>query len=178
VHDRRRDVVGPEAGTAAGLALAAVALVGLEWLAGPEAPAIAAAAVAAVAGVTAALFAAVLLFGLRMISPRRLLRLRSGEIPPGAAANFAAGKISAGTDPVRAGPEDPADAAWDGAADVVRRLGKLVSELADTNEPPFYKSFLSLEIEDGVLEIRCWGVTGYDDAQASPSLEDCVRIAL
>jgi hypothetical protein len=170
--------VGPEAGTAAGLALAAVALVGLEWLAGGEASAVAAAAVAAVAGVVAALFAVFLLAGLRLISPGRLLRLRTGEIPPGAAANFVARKISAGTDPVRAGPGDPADAAWDGAADVVRRLGKRVSELADTNEPPFYKSFLSLELEDGSLEIRCWGVTGYDDAEVSPSLEDCVRIGL
>jgi hypothetical protein len=178
VHQQRPDAVGPEAGTAAGLALAAVALVGLEWLAGSDAPAIALAAVAAAAAVTAALFALVLLVGLRLVSPGRVLRLRTGEIPPGAAASYVARRISAGTTPVRAHAGGPADAAWDGAADVVRRLGKRVSELADTNEAPFYKSFLSLELDDSSLEIRCWGVTGYDDEQRSPSLEDCVRIPL
>ena len=53
-----------------------------------------------------------------------------------------------------------------------------MSVIADTNEPPFYKSFLSAEVADGCLEIRCWGVTGYDDPERSPSLEDCVSIPL
>ncbi len=178
VHERRHDVVGPEAGTAAALALAAVALVGLEWLAGSEAPAVAAAAVASVAGVVAVLFIGLLALWLRVLAPGTLRRLKTGEIPPCTAARFVARRISAGTLPVRACDDDPQAAAWEGVADVVRRLGKRVSELADTNEPPFYKSFLSLELDDGCLEIRCWGVTGYDDAKLSPSLEDCVRIPL
>jgi hypothetical protein len=64
-------------------------------------------------------------------------------------------------------------------ANVVRRLGGSVSVIADTNAPPFYKSFLSAEVNDAQeLEIRCWGVTGYDDEERSPSLEDCVTIRL
>jgi uncharacterized protein len=63
-------------------------------------------------------------------------------------------------------------------ANVVWRLGGLVSEIADTNEPPFYKSFLSLEAHADRLEISCWGVTGYADRSRSPSLEDRITIPL
>ena len=60
-------------------------------------------------------------------------------------------------------------------AEAVRRLGKPVSELADSNATPFYKNFLSVEVVGDELLIRCWGVTG---DTLVPTLEDRFSVSL
>ncbi len=70
---------------------------------------------------------------------------------------------------------DDSDHGKRGMAEAVRRLGKAVSEIADTNEAPFYKNLLSVDVDEEKLVIRCYGVTGYSQA---PTLEDCVCIPL
>jgi hypothetical protein len=50
-----------------------------------------------------------------------------------------------------------------------------VSEIGDGNEPPMFKSFLRLDVADAGLRIRCYGVTGWDEA---PPCEDEVVIPL
>jgi hypothetical protein len=158
VHHPRYDAVGPAAAAAAGAAVATC--------------------VAAVVGSVAAVGAAVLLLVLGLINPRTLWHLRTGLISPEQAARFVADKLGAETLPTRPRTPDRRGARRNGMANAVFRLGTMVAALADTNEPPFYKSFLSMDIVNRVLEIRCWGVTGYADGDRSPSLEDCIRIAL
>jgi hypothetical protein len=57
----------------------------------------------------------------------------------------------------------------------ILRLGKAVAEIGDTNDPPFYKNFMSVEVDDDAKQIlfRCHGVTGY---QERPTTEDCFVI--
>jgi hypothetical protein len=172
------DTVGAGAAAAVGLSVATLSLVGLEALAGATAPAAVATTVAAVVGAVAVLGALVLLLWLRLINPRTLWYLRKGDISPAQAGRFVASKLAGVVSPARLGPHDPREPRRNGMANAVFRLGTWVSALADTNDPPFYKSFLSVEVADDELQIRCWGVTGYADPERSPSLEDCIRIAL
>jgi calcineurin-like phosphoesterase family protein len=174
----RHDTVGPGAAAAVGLSVAALSLVGLEALAGATAPAAVAATVAAVVGAVAVCGAVVLLLWLGLINPRTLWYLRKGEISPAQAGRFVASKLAGVASPIRLGRHDPREPRRNGMANAVFRLGTFVSALADTNDPPFYKCFLSIEVADDELQIRCWGVTGYADTKRSPSLEDCIRIAL
>jgi hypothetical protein len=178
VHQPRRDVIGPDAGAVVATAIAGAALVALDELAGARAPAVGAAGIAAVIGAVMAFAAAYLLVGRRMINPRTLYHLRTGAITPTGAALFVAGELGAGLAPTRPGHPSRTDRKRRGMARVVAGLRGSVAQIADTNEPPFYKSFLALDIADGNLEIRCWGVTGYADAERSPSLEDSVCIPL
>jgi fermentation-respiration switch protein FrsA (DUF1100 family) len=178
VHRPRYDTVGPAAGAAVAVSIGGLALVALEALAGRDAAALAAAGIAAVIGALAALAAAYLLLARGLIRPRTLWYLRRGEITPAGAAAFVARQIGVRSPPTRGGEPTPGDKRRRGMAGVVWRLGSLVSVIADTNEPPFYKSFLSLEAHQGRLEISCWGVTGYADPDRSPSLEDRIEIPL
>jgi hypothetical protein len=64
-----------------------------------------------------------------------------------------------------------------------RLLDKVVSELGDWNKTPFFKSFLRLNVRESTgsaaeLEIKCYGVTGWEVDAKNPPLEDCVRIPL
>jgi len=174
----RHDTVGAAATAVVGVALAGLAFAGLEALGGAVAPAAAATGIAALAGTLAAAAALYLLLGLGLIRPGTLLYLRRGAISPAGAARFVADELEHGLQPTRDGEPDAHDARRRGMAQVIRRLGKRVAVIADTNAPPFYKSFLSLEVRAGELELCCWGVTGYDDERRSPSLEDRVAIPL
>ena len=53
-----------------------------------------------------------------------------------------------------------------------------VAEIFDSDEPPFFKNFLRLEVEPGALTIKAYGVTGWADDEKDPQREDCVRIPL
>ncbi|MGH3242115.1 MAG: metallophosphoesterase, partial [Spirillospora sp.] len=52
------------------------------------------------------------------------------------------------------------------------------SELADWDDPPFFKNFLRLDVTESHLRIRCHGVTGCGDHETAPPVEDEVTIAL
>ncbi|WP_245623116.1 metallophosphoesterase family protein [Spirillospora albida] len=61
----------------------------------------------------------------------------------------------------------------------VRRLPqRFRSELADWDEPPFFKSFLRVDVTEDELRVRCHAATGCGDHEADPPVEDGVTIAL
>jgi hypothetical protein len=178
VRQPRHDTIGSAAGTVVVISAAGLALVGVHALFGEQAAAVIAAGVAALAGVVAASCALYLLVWLRLADPRATWRLRTGAITPAGAAEFAARKH--GWDKSTTRDIDPAeaDARRRRMVEVIWRLGQRVSPVADTDDPPFFKSFLSAEVRDGALELRTYGVTGYRDKARAPSLEDRVQIPL
>ena len=60
-------------------------------------------------------------------------------------------------------------------------VNKFISEIGNADDPPMFKHFLHLGVKENVLEISCYGVTGWaeneSDIRKIPR-EDCVRIAL
>jgi hypothetical protein len=63
--------------------------------------------------------------------------------------------------------------------------GRLLSELADADQPPFFKNFLRCDVlerngaegdADRTLLVRCFGVTGYQSEEDHPPIEDEVEI--
>lgn len=52
------------------------------------------------------------------------------------------------------------------------------SELADWDDPPFFKSFLRVDVTESHLRIRCHAVTGCGDHETAPPCEDEVIIPL
>jgi hypothetical protein len=174
----RHDSVGSVAGAAVAVAVAGLALAALAQLAGDATAAVAAAGLAAVPGTVTALLALYLLLGFGLIDPRALRRLRTGRISPKRAAEYVAETMGSGLPPTRPARPTRRVPGEERTAKIVNRLGRRVSSLADTNEPPFFKTFLSVELETGHLIVSCYGVTGYDDPRRSPSLEDRVAIPL
>ncbi|MFC4531807.1 metallophosphoesterase family protein [Sphaerisporangium dianthi] len=61
---------------------------------------------------------------------------------------------------------------------VGRAFHRWFSELSDWDTPPFFKSFLHLSVEAGVLRIRCFAATGCRPQEIQPPLEDEVAIPL
>jgi hypothetical protein len=63
--------------------------------------------------------------------------------------------------------------------------GRLISELADADQAPFFKNFLRCDVletngaegePDRTLVVRCFGVTGYQSEEDHPPIEDEVEI--
>ncbi|MQA86614.1 MAG: metallophosphoesterase [Streptosporangiales bacterium] len=52
------------------------------------------------------------------------------------------------------------------------------SEFSDWDEPPFFKSFLRLDVDSAALRIRCFAATGCGEHELDPPLEDEVTIPL
>ncbi|WUI02247.1 metallophosphoesterase [Spirillospora sp. NBC_00431] len=52
------------------------------------------------------------------------------------------------------------------------------SELADWDDPPFFKSFLRVDVTESRLRIRCHAATGCGDHETAPPCEDEVTIEL
>jgi hypothetical protein len=52
------------------------------------------------------------------------------------------------------------------------------SEMADWDRPPFFKSFLRVDVTADALRIRCYAVTGCGDHEPWPPCEDEVTISL
>jgi hypothetical protein len=49
--------------------------------------------------------------------------------------------------------------------------------MLERSEPPFFKSFLEVTVARGEsIEIRCWGVSGFEADADSPILVDTIRI--
>jgi hypothetical protein len=87
--------------------------------------------------------------------------------------------------PGRADAGAPADAAAARIVDALvstggrkRLLDKLISEAADQNAPPFFKQFLRIEVDGGVLRIECYAATGWAEDAHDPPLEDDIAIPL
>ncbi|GAA4242110.1 metallophosphoesterase [Actinomadura meridiana] len=61
----------------------------------------------------------------------------------------------------------------------VRKLPqRFRSELSDWDDPPFFKSFLRLDVTESRLRIRCYAATGCGDHETAPPCEDEVTIPL
>jgi hypothetical protein len=173
VHTPAPHRTGETAGTLVAIALLTLALLALDAIGDGWPAHVVAAALFGISGWASVGLLLGSVIGLGM-TPRALWYLRTGEIDAAYAAKFVSERIG-GPDPVREATIDYNDQRKRGMAEVVRRLGKSVSEIADTNEPPFYKSFLDVEVNDRTLIIRCYGVTGYSER---PTLEDRVVIQL
>lgn len=50
------------------------------------------------------------------------------------------------------------------------------SEFSDWDHPPFFKSFLRLDVDGGTLRIRCFAATGCGEHETDPPMEDEVTI--
>jgi hypothetical protein len=57
-------------------------------------------------------------------------------------------------------------------------LVKFLSEILDSDEPPFFKQFLLLHVRDGRLVVECRAVSGWAGAERNPPVEDCFEIEL
>ncbi|GLZ12459.1 metallophosphoesterase [Actinomadura sp. NBRC 104425] len=61
----------------------------------------------------------------------------------------------------------------------VRRVPqRFRSEMADWDTPPFFKSFLRIDVTEERLRIRCYAATGCGDQEDRPPVEDDVTIPL
>ncbi|WP_283132761.1 metallophosphoesterase family protein [Rhizohabitans arisaemae] len=65
-----------------------------------------------------------------------------------------------------------------GRLPVERFVGGWISELFDWDEPPFFKSFLHVQVTPDTLALRCFAATGCGEHEADPPLEDEVLIPL
>jgi hypothetical protein len=115
-------------------------------------------------------------------------RLRTGgllAISPTDAAAYMSARIGTGTSP-RLGARAPGAvgprvrmAAW-----ILRRLpvGRVFhrwfSEFSDWDHPPFFKSFLRVDVSRTALRVRCFAATGCREHEQAPPLEDEVTIPL
>jgi uncharacterized protein YaaQ len=105
--------------------------------------------------------------------PGTVGRMRTGHVDPSYAADVMARKI--GVPKPRRYAALATDQKEHSMLKAILRLGKAVAEIGDTNDPPFYKNFMSVEVDDDAKQIlfRCHGVTGY---QERPTTEDCFVI--
>jgi hypothetical protein len=59
-----------------------------------------------------------------------------------------------------------------------RFLGGAISVLAEATRPPFFKSFLRVDLNQSALKITAYGVTGHAEDETTPTVEDEVTIPL
>jgi hypothetical protein len=52
-----------------------------------------------------------------------------------------------------------------------KHLNKIVSEAVESDKPPFFKNFLTVEVNRDGLVVRCWGVSGFQNRETDPTLE-------
>jgi hypothetical protein len=55
---------------------------------------------------------------------------------------------------------------------------RLISELAEATSPPFFKSFLRVDVDEDELVITAYGVSGWAEDEDDPTVEDRVAIPL
>ena len=107
-----------------------------------------------------------------------LPRLYSGRLDPDEAVRFVADEL--GTDSERPVEKSvpPGSRRLANVFFSTPLLNEFISEIAEANQPPFFKSFLRLDVEGGKLTITCYGVTGFAEDERSPTIEDLVEITL
>lgn len=116
----------------------------------------------------------------------RRLAFGSGllRLDPDQAARLVSERLEGDSAPVRAAGIDRISLRARIAAKVVyplpTRLGfqRYLSEFFDWDEPPFFKSFLRLDITHDVLRIRCFAATGWREQEEEPPLEDDLTVPL
>ena len=59
-----------------------------------------------------------------------------------------------------------------------RSFHRVGSEVFDFDEPPFFKQFLRIDVDNDKITVSCFGVTGCADTEHAPSVEDRFTIAL
>jgi hypothetical protein len=55
-------------------------------------------------------------------------------------------------------------------------IRKFMSELAEATRPPFFKSFLRVDLEGETLAITCYGVSGHLEHEQAPAVEQRIEI--
>lgn len=140
-------------------------------------------AAAIILGVLTLLPAALLAYLVAIGAPRTLMlsgALRDGEVDADVAASWLAKRYR--MTPRRRTVDVPPEAVK--VLDLVlpmRQRGPLVrllSELFDRDEPPFFKHFLLVTVRSDHLTIECRSVTGWADAERNPPTEDRIHIPL
>jgi hypothetical protein len=152
---------------------AAIALVGLQdvgW--------VTAGALASFACAVLLIALAVLATGWRAIPA--LPWLWRPDVDPDMTANWLAGEL--GMEPVHASARtaEP-DTKTKALAKLTYRswpYRRVMSELAEATTPPFFKSFLRLDVTPTQLTIIAYGVTGWLEDETEPTVEDRVTIPL
>jgi hypothetical protein len=147
------------------LALHALAQIGDGWPAK-----VTALAVSTFAGTVGALLSLGLVALIRA-NPLTLKHLRTGIVDSASVAEYVGDRIA--VPPTRPVGSDETDQQKRGMVQAIWSLGRGVAEIGESNDPPFYKSFLVVDAADDAVVIRCYGVTGYG---REPTLEDCIRI--
>ncbi|HEX2468723.1 MAG TPA: metallophosphoesterase [Solirubrobacterales bacterium] len=106
--------------------------------------------------------------------------LLRADVDPDMTANWLAGEL--GMEPVDASART---AAPDRKTQALSKLTyrswpyrKFMSELAEATSPPFFKSFLRLDVTPTALVITAYGVTGWAEDETEPTVEDRVTIPL
>jgi MFS family permease len=155
---------------AVGAGVALVALQDVGW--------ITAGALAAFACALLLIALAVLVSGWRAIPA--LPWLHRADIDPDMTANWLAGEL--GMEPTHASARAAKpDAKTEALAKLTYRswpYSRVMSELAEATTPPFFKSFLRLDVTPTELKITAYGVTGWPEDETAPTVEDRVAIPL
>jgi MFS family permease len=106
--------------------------------------------------------------------------LAPGRIDPDMTAKWLSEQV--GVDPVRASARaaqpDPKTKALARMTYSSWPYRMFLSELAEATTPPFFKSFLRVDVDEGELVITAYGVSGWPEDEAAPTVEDRVTIAL
>jgi len=55
---------------------------------------------------------------------------------------------------------------------------RMFSSSSDSDRPPFFKSFLRVDVSQNALRIRCFGATGWLEHELNPPVEDDITISL
>ena len=137
------------------------------------------------AGALASFACAVLLTGLAVLvtgwrAIPALPWLWRADIDPDMASNWLAREL--GMEPVHASARtaEP-DAKTKALANLTYRswpYKKFMSEVAEATTPPFFKSFLRIDVTPAELKITAYGVTGWLEDETEPTVEDEVTIPL
>lgn len=103
------------------------------------------------------------------------------QIHPEQAAAYMA--VRRGIEPTRGGRVRPTLATrlkgiFVGLLPSGRTFHKYVSEFADWDDPPLFKSFLRLDVTADAVRIRCYGATGCRAQELEPPIEDDFTIPL
>jgi Calcineurin-like phosphoesterase len=153
-----------------GAAIALVALQDVGWV---------------TAGALASFACAVLLIALAVpVTGWRAFRawrwLTRPDIDPDETARWLAGEL--GMEPTHPSARDAKPGAKTKAlAKLTYRswpYNRVMSELAEATTPPFFKSFLRLDVTPEQLRITAYGVTGWLEDETAPTVEDQVTIPL
>jgi hypothetical protein len=122
-----------------------------------------------------------LAFYSRLYSRKLAFRTRVLELEPEQASALIAERF--GTTPTRGGTTDPTRAMRlkgrvVGLLPSGRTFHRYISEFADWDDPPLFKSFLRFDVSAETIRIRCFAATGCRDAELDPPVEDDFTIPL